>query len=349
MEFETLSEIEKEILQEEGLIRKIVYTAKEVLELPEEEFSVESLPLLGQEGFIHKGRIHLLAGYPKVGKTELLFRFAIDLLDAHRVLYISEEDISIIWTRLNLLKEKFVSEEAKERLIIITPSLLTKEEFFEVIKEHKPEIVIVDTLRTIFSSEIEDEKDATMMTSFFNEIIAFLRGNKTTAIFAHHLTKVSHPDNFLKDVAGSSAITGLVDTILLLTNAGENKRKIQVRGRLIREKSFTYKANEETEEFEVVEEVESDATDDLEEIVLGLEKEWDNKFLTTLEVQSLIKKAKGIDISRNKLLKVLNRMYEKNPDKLERGHKTPGKGKTYKWRLIPGEKENDFSELDILY
>jgi predicted ATP-dependent serine protease len=349
MELKDLEQVEKEILQEEGLIKKIVYTAKEILELPEEEFAVESLPLLGQEGFIHKGRIHLLAGYPKAGKTELTFRFAIDTAHTQKVLYISEEDITIIGERLNTLKDKFVDEKAKEQLIIITPDFLTRREFYELVKECKPDVVIVDTLRSIFSGEIEDEKDATAMTAFFNEIRNFLRRDKITAIFNHHITKSSHPDNLLKDIAGSPALAGLVDTVLLLTNVGENRRKLYVFGRLIKEKSLTYKANEETREFEVVEEVESNAIDDLEEIVLGLEKEWDNKFLTTLEVQSLIKKVKGLDVSKNELLKVLNRLYEKNPDKLERYPKKPGKGKTYKWRLVSGEKENDFSELDIPY
>jgi DNA repair protein RadA/Sms len=348
MEFETLNEIEKEILQEEGLVRKIVFTAKEILELPEEEFAVESLPLLGQDGFIYKGRIHLLAGYPKAGKTELSFRFAIDLAHTQKILYISEEDIAIIGERLNKLKEKFVDEKAKEQLIIATPDFLRRNELYELVKEHKPDIVIVDTLRSIFSGEIEDEKDAIMMTAFFNEIRNFLRKDKITAIFNHHITKSSHPDNLLKDVAGSPALAGLVDTILLLTNAGENKRKLRVFGRLIKEKSFTYKLNEETGEFEVVEEVENDAIDDLEEIISGLEKEWGDRFLITLEVQDLIKKVKGIDVGRNELLKALNRLYEKRPDRLEREPREKKRGAVYRWRLKSSQEEA-ISELDIPY
>jgi predicted ATP-dependent serine protease len=345
MELQNLERIEKEILQEEGLIKKIVFTAREILELPEEEFTAESLPLLGQEGFIHRGRIHLFAGYPKAGKTELLFRFAIDLAHLQKILYISEEDLSLISVRLKSLQSKFTNEEAKENFVILTPSFLRRNEFFEVIKEHKPEIVIVDTFRTIFSSEIEDEKDATMITSFFNEIIAFLRAHKITAIFSHHLTKSSHPDNLLKDVSGSHALAGLVDTILLLTNTGENKRKIQVYGRLIKEKSFIYKANEETGEFEVVEEVKSDVVDDLEEIILSLEEVWKDRFLLTLEVQKLIKDAKGIYVGRKELLEALNRLHEKRPEKLERFPKEKKAGARYKWRLV--SEQEPVSEWDI--
>ena len=343
MELETINEIEKEILQEEGLIRKIVYTAKEILELPEEEFAIESLPLLGQEGFIHRGRVHLLAGYPKAGKTELSFRFAIDLAHTQKILYISEEDIAIIGARLNQLKDKFVDENAKDQLIIVTPDFLRKDEFYELVKEHKPDIVIVDTLRSIFSGEIEDEKDATAMTAFFNEIRNFLRKEKVTAIFNHHITKSSHSDNLLKDVAGSPALAGLADTILLLTNAGENKRKIQVYGRLIKEKSFIYKANEETGEYEIIDEVESDTIDDLEEIILSLEGAWNNRFLLTLEVQKLIKEEKGIYVGRKELLEALNRLHEKRPDKLERFPKEKKAGARYKWRLV----SEPVSEWDI--
>jgi predicted ATP-dependent serine protease len=345
MELQNLDQIEKEILKEEGLIKKVVFTAKEILELPEEEFVVESLPLLGQEDFIHKGRIHLLAGYPKVGKTELLFRLAIDLANSYKILYISEEDISIARTRLGMLKGRFINEEATENLLICAPFSLTKDDFFELVKNLKPDIVIVDTLRSIFSSEIEDEKDATVMTSFFNEIISFLKENRITAIFAHHLTKVSHTDNPLKDVAGSSAITALVDTVLLLTNEGANKRKIQVRGRLLKEKSFVYKANEETGEFEIVEETESDTADDLEEIILSLEGAWNNRFLLTLEVQKLIKEVKGIYVGRKELLEALNRLHEKRPDKLERLPKERKAGARYRWRLV--SEQEPVSEWDI--
>jgi predicted ATP-dependent serine protease len=206
-------------------------------------------------------------------------------------------------------------------------------------------MVIVDTLRSIFSGEIEDEKDSIEMTAFFNEIRNFLRKEKITAIFNHHITKSSHPDNILKDVAGSPALTALVDTILLLTNAGENKRKINVYGRLIKEKSFIYKANEETGEFEVVEEVESDAVDDLEEIILSLEEVWKNRFLLTLEVQKLIKDAKGIYVGRKELLEALNRLHEKRPDKLERFPKEKKPGARYKWRLV--SEPEPVSEWDI--
>jgi archaellum biogenesis ATPase FlaH len=345
MELQNLDQIEKEILQEEGLIKKIVFTAREILELPEEEFVLESLPLLGQEGFIYKGRIHLLAGYPKAGKTELMFRFSIDLAATQKILFISEEDISIIRGRLNQLKEKFVDEKAKEQLIIVTPDFLTRREFYELVKEYKPDVVIVDTLRTIFSREIEDEKDAVEMTAFFNEIRNFLRKDKITALFTHHITKASHPDNFLKDVAGSPAITALVDTILLLTNIGENKRRIHVFGRLMKEKTLTYKWDEEMNEFEIVEEVESDITDDLEEIIWSLEKEWGNRWLLTLEVQKLIKDTRGIYVGRKELLEVLNTLHKKRPEKLERFPKERKAGARYKWRLV--SEQEPVSEWDI--
>jgi hypothetical protein len=48
------------------------------------------LQLLGMDGYIRRGRAHLLSGYPKTGKTELILR-AIQEWGADSVLYFTEE------------------------------------------------------------------------------------------------------------------------------------------------------------------------------------------------------------------------------------------------------------------
>jgi hypothetical protein len=54
------------------------------------ESVVTFLPVLGQEKFIAKGWSHLLAAYPKTGKTELLVRLIAEWSD-ERILYFTEE------------------------------------------------------------------------------------------------------------------------------------------------------------------------------------------------------------------------------------------------------------------
>jgi hypothetical protein len=54
------------------------------------ETAVTFLPVLGQEKFIVKGWSHLLAAYPKTGKTELLVRLIAEWSD-ERILYVTEE------------------------------------------------------------------------------------------------------------------------------------------------------------------------------------------------------------------------------------------------------------------
>ena len=60
-----------------------------------------SLSFLGQPGYIIEGWSHLLAGYPRCGKTELLVRLCADWVrDGHSVVYLTEEPRSIWQHRL---------------------------------------------------------------------------------------------------------------------------------------------------------------------------------------------------------------------------------------------------------
>src|SRR5205823_3612808 len=57
------------------------------------------LPLLSCDGYIVEGWSHVLAGYPRSGKTELLTRMVGEwLADGKSVLYVTEEPQSI-WER----------------------------------------------------------------------------------------------------------------------------------------------------------------------------------------------------------------------------------------------------------
>src|SRR4029077_19392885 len=65
------------------------------------DLQVDYLPLLGQEGYLVRGWSHIIAGYPRTGKTELVTACCRDWLAmGERVLYLSEEPRSVWEHRL---------------------------------------------------------------------------------------------------------------------------------------------------------------------------------------------------------------------------------------------------------
>jgi hypothetical protein len=332
-----LTTTEKEILEEEGLMPKTFYTLKEILELPVPD-EIESLPLLGQKGFIHKGFIHLLAGYPKSGKTELLSYSMLQWGRENKILYVSEENKRIICERFkNIEKTMSLDEEIKKNIIIVPSGFWGKKMFIDIIAQNTFDVVIVDTLRNVFMGEMEDEKDASLLTNFLIPVIKIFHEKGTTSIFSHHLTKMPPHENLLKAVAGSHALVGLVDTILILTDAGGNKRRLTSFSRIFESKNIMYE--KVGTNFEVVNEIveEGDFIKDLQNIIVECLENAELRYYLTAEVEGMVK-ARGVNASRNQVLEALRGLYRKG--KMERDPKEDRRGATYRWKLIK-EKEED--------
>src|SRR5207253_1762830 len=68
--------------------------------------SLTMLPLLGQEKFFVKGWSHMLAGYPRAGKTELMIR-AVTEWPGEKILYLTEEAQNLWEARLETLPERY--------------------------------------------------------------------------------------------------------------------------------------------------------------------------------------------------------------------------------------------------
>jgi predicted ATP-dependent serine protease len=63
-------------------------------------------PLLGKDGYVVKGWSHLVAAFPKTGKTELMVRALADWPD-DKVLYVTEEPKSVWQARLLKLPSRY--------------------------------------------------------------------------------------------------------------------------------------------------------------------------------------------------------------------------------------------------
>jgi hypothetical protein len=144
---------------------------------------IEKLPLLGDSAlspFVGEWA-HLLSGYPKTGKTELLVRLAMEWSRAGLpVPYITEEP-ELVWAaRLARLPEGF------ENVQLIFGMGYTQADVEGSIVAGDERIVIVDTIRLL---RIGDENDNSSLNTALTPLITLCRGKKQTLIMAHHTRK----------------------------------------------------------------------------------------------------------------------------------------------------------------
>ncbi len=164
-------------------------------------------------GGLVKGSLILLAGEPGIGKSTLANQIT-DLLgvrpqgegsDPSSIIYVSgEESASQVKTRLERLgcdlhKTKFIGETHLEKIM---SSLL----------ELKPALVIIDSIQTIYSSELPSE--AGSLNQIRAVAVKFLELAKThdiTIFLIGHITKDGQ-------IAGPKSLEHIVDTVLYLEN-----------------------------------------------------------------------------------------------------------------------------------
>jgi len=153
-------------------------------------------------GGIVPGSLILLGGQPGIGKSTLVLQIA-GSLDNKSIFYISGEEsavqIKMRFERLNISSQgwKFLGET---EINVIE----------ERIKEHHPKLVIVDSIQTMFLSELDSEAGSVNQiracTSHLREIA---RNNNVTIIIIGHVTKEG-------TMAGPRTLEHLVDVVLYL-------------------------------------------------------------------------------------------------------------------------------------
>jgi predicted ATP-dependent serine protease len=194
--------------------------------------TLESLPVLGREGLIIRGWSHVVAGPPKVGKTELLLACAREWVGAGlRVHWISEEGVGV-WA------ERFRRAGAPDGLLV-TPALgADSEELLKHALAVDAEVTIVDTIRTLWRV---DELDNPVIAGMFARWNAALLGK--TLIYVHHERKGGGQHG--EGVAGGFAFVGSVDRVIevLYDPNQENRRRLRFLSRIESPPELVYELN----------------------------------------------------------------------------------------------------------
>ena len=186
--------------------------ASGVVELP-------YLPLLDQRGYLVEGWTHLIAGYPKVGKTQLLVQLCMSWAP-RTVLYITEEPKQVWGYRLATLEEW-------EHGTILPAMGLPPQQILHEICSASEDIVVIDTVRLL---RLKDENDNSALAAQLFPVIAACRAEGKTLILVHHTRKGGGDHG--EGIAGGHAFMGAVDiAIEIRWDRSKNRRLVKAYGR----------------------------------------------------------------------------------------------------------------------
>jgi DNA repair protein RadA/Sms len=153
-------------------------------------------------GGIVQGSLVLVGGDPGIGKSTLLLQMCKEITDrGKKIIYISGEE------SLNQIKMR------AERLGVINGELLLLCEtdldlIEEAIARHKPDIVVIDSIQTMFKEEISSAPGSvSQVREATGALMRIAKGSAITVFIIGHVTKEGM-------VAGPRVLEHMVDTVL---------------------------------------------------------------------------------------------------------------------------------------
>ena len=171
------------------------------IDLPMPEFA----RVLG--GGIVPGSIVLVGGDPGIGKSTLLLQMAVLMASKRRVLYVSGEEserqIKMRASRLGAGTSEFPAE-----LLLVTETNL--EVILNHVQEVKPELLIVDSIQTVYLSELDSSAGSvTQVRECAAQLRELAKSSGISVFMIGHVTKEGA-------IAGPRVLEHIVDTVLYL-------------------------------------------------------------------------------------------------------------------------------------
>ncbi|MCR4852700.1 MAG: DNA repair protein RadA [Prevotella sp.] len=166
-------------------------------------------------GGLVPGSIVLLGGEPGIGKSTLTLQTILNMPE-RRILYVSGEESA---HQLKMRAERLLghlspnttsadSEKAEslDNLLILCETSL--EAIFNQIKEVKPELVIVDSIQTISTEDVESSPGSlTQVRECASALLRFAKSSGVPVILIGHITKEG-------TLAGPKILEHIVDTVI---------------------------------------------------------------------------------------------------------------------------------------
>lgn len=159
-------------------------------------------------GGLVPGSIVLLGGEPGIGKSTLTLQTILRLKDK-KILYVSgEESAHQLKMRADRLLESASGgkEEINDNLIVMCNTSL--EQIFEHVKDVAPELMIVDSIQTIATEEVESSPGSiSQVRECAAALLRFAKSSGTPVILIGHITKEG-------SIAGPKILEHIVDTVI---------------------------------------------------------------------------------------------------------------------------------------
>ena len=152
-------------------------------------------------GGLVPGSIVLLGGEPGIGKSTLSLQTILRLPEK-RILYVSGEESA---HQLKMRSLRIPHEESDNVQILCETSL---ELIFEHIKEVKPELVVIDSIQTISTEDVESSPGSiTQVRECASALLRFAKSSGIPVILIGHITKEG-------TLAGPKILEHIVDTVI---------------------------------------------------------------------------------------------------------------------------------------
>jgi DNA repair protein RadA/Sms len=180
--------------------------AEDRIHLPIGEFA----RVLG--GGIVPGSIVLVGGDPGIGKSTLMLQMTMEMASQKRVLYVSGEEserqIKMRAVRLNKDVGAKHASPLPANLLLVTETNL--EVILNHINEVKPELLIIDSIQTVYLSELDSSAGSVSQVRECSSQLRELAKSSGVSVFIiGHVTKEGA-------IAGPRVLEHIVDTVLYL-------------------------------------------------------------------------------------------------------------------------------------
>ncbi|MBS9774768.1 MAG: DNA repair protein RadA [Tenacibaculum sp.] len=151
-------------------------------------------------GGLVKGSVTLLGGEPGIGKSTLLLQVALKI--SQKVLYVSGEESQ---SQIKMRAER-LEEVDNSNCLILTETNTQK--IFKNIEEIKPEVLIIDSIQTLHTNNIEASPGSiSQIRETSAELIKFAKETATPVLLIGHINKEGH-------IAGPKILEHMVDVVL---------------------------------------------------------------------------------------------------------------------------------------
>ncbi|MDQ2960408.1 MAG: AAA family ATPase [Candidatus Dormibacteraeota bacterium] len=183
--------------------------------------SLEHLPVLGADGFVVKGWSHLLAGWWRLGKTELMAAIVLPWLRSGlRVLWLTEEPDSLWADRADMVDEIYAMVPW-ELLTLVDAMSAKPEDLLSFARSADADVIIVDTLREVCG--VQSMKDDEAVRRAVSPWLRELRDGKRTLIFLAQHRKAEGSDG--QRIEGTIALPSMMDVALELERVDGHDRR----------------------------------------------------------------------------------------------------------------------------